>query len=148
LFTFFFVPIATQIARVERLLDIPRAGPLCGPDAASVRRMAMPGSRRPRLETLTPGEVSEKLALGEIVLVDVREAAEFARGHIEGALSFPLSSFDPAGLPRGRLVFHCAGGRRGAIAAESARKAGCDVAGHMEAGIAGWVGSGLKLAGG
>ncbi len=71
----------------------------------------MLGFRRARLESFTPGEVMEKQALGEIVLVDVREAAEFARGHIEGATLAPLSTFKPADLPAGRLVFYCAGGR-------------------------------------
>lgn len=104
------------------------------------------GSRRPRLESFTPDEAADKLAEDGIVLVDVREAAEFARGHIAGAVLCPLSTFNPAALPPGRLLFYCAGGRRSAIAAESARKAGADVVGHIGDGIAGWVGAGLPIA--
>ena len=36
---------------------------------------------------------------GSILLVDVREAEEYAAGHIKGALFNPLSKFDPAKLP-------------------------------------------------
>jgi rhodanese-related sulfurtransferase len=34
-------------------------------------------------------------------VVDVREADEYARGHIPGAINQPLSRFDPARVPRG-----------------------------------------------
>jgi len=103
------------------------------------------GSRRPRLESLTASEAAERHAAGEIVLVDVREGAEWARGHIEGAVLFPLSTFDASKLPEGALVFYCAVGRRSAVAAESARKAGANVAGHIGDGLTGWIGAGLPL---
>ena len=106
----------------------------------------MSGTRRPRLEAFTPGEVQDLLAEGSVVLVDVREPAEFAAGHIDGAVLVPLSTFNPAQLPDGRLVFYCAVGRRSAIAAESARKAGAAIAGHLGDGLAAWVGAGLPLA--
>ena len=40
------------------------------------------------------------------VAVDVREADEFAAGHIPGAINMPLSAFDAAQItdPQGRLV--------------------------------------------
>ena len=38
---------------------------------------------------VTPGELNALLRDGKAVLVDVREADEFARGHIDGALSMP-----------------------------------------------------------
>lgn len=105
----------------------------------------MSGIRRPRLEAFTPGELQDLLAEGSVVLVDVREPAEFAAGHIAGAVPVPLSTFNVARLPPGRLVFYCAIGRRSAIAAESARKAGRDVAGHLGDGLTAWVGTGLPI---
>ena len=105
----------------------------------------MLGFGRKRIESFTATEVAERRASGEIVLVDVREAVEFARGHIEGAIPFPLSTFDPGKLPEGALMFYCAVGRRSAVAAESARKAGANVAGHMGDGLTGWVGAGLPI---
>ena len=43
-------------------------------------------------------EVKRGVADGNMVLVDVREAHEYAAGHIPGAVSQPLSSFDPSAL--------------------------------------------------
>jgi thiosulfate/3-mercaptopyruvate sulfurtransferase len=37
----------------------------------------------------TPGEANEKLVHGEATLVDVREAEEYAKGHIPGAVNIP-----------------------------------------------------------
>ena len=50
--------------------------------------------------------VKRGLADGSLVLVDVREPHEFAAGHIPGAVSLPLSMFDPRSSPSGqRVVF-------------------------------------------
>jgi rhodanese-related sulfurtransferase len=51
---------------------------------------------------------------GSILLIDVREAHEYAAGHIPHAISRPLSTFDPAALPKTdkRIVFSCNSGRR------------------------------------
>ena len=42
--------------------------------------------------------VKQGLADGSLLLIDVREDHEFARGHIPGSVSHPLSSFDPEAL--------------------------------------------------
>ncbi len=39
--------------------------------------------------------VKQGLADGSLLLIDVREDHEFARGHIPGSVSHPLSTFDP-----------------------------------------------------
>ena len=64
------------------------------------------------------GEISYEdltAALGShsCALVDVREAGEFAAGHVPGAVNRPLSSFDPNELPKDKpVVLMClAGGR-------------------------------------
>lgn len=52
---------------------------------------------------------------GSATIVDVREPHEFQAAHIPGAVSLPLSRFDPARVPLEpgrRLVFHCQGGMR------------------------------------
>jgi rhodanese-related sulfurtransferase len=47
--------------------------------------------------------------------VDVREADEYARGHIPGAVNQPLSRFDPDRVPCGsRIVRICQAGGRSA----------------------------------
>ncbi len=87
------------------------------------------------------------LADGSILLVDVREADEYAAGHIAGALFNPLSSFDPSKLPTpaaGRkIVIYCRSGRRSVTAMEKARAAGrADADTHYAGGILGWTGAG------
>lgn len=72
----------------------------------------------------SPTQVRAWLADNACVLVDVREADEFAHEHIEGAVLNPLSKFDPrcvhAAQATRRIVFHCKAGRRSADAAARA----------------------------
>jgi rhodanese-related sulfurtransferase len=67
---------------------------------------------RDGIEQLTPLELNERLGRGEVVLLDVRPQAEYAAGHIPGALSAPLESLEAvvATLPRRReIVAYCRG---------------------------------------
>ena|SRR5208283_2882178 len=95
-------------------------------------------------------DLKKGLADGSIVLVDVREAEEYAAGHIEGALFNPLSKFDPSKLPVAsagkRIVIYCRSGRRSVTAMEQARLAGRrDVDTHFGGGILGWLGANLDV---
>ena len=88
-------------------------------------------------------EVKKRLADGSIHLIDVREPHEFAAGHIPGAISRPLSSFDPASLPSDkRIVFSCAAGVRSLRAIQFAQAAGRDVREHYKGGFKDWVAAG------
>ncbi|MDE2515236.1 MAG: rhodanese-like domain-containing protein [Rhodospirillales bacterium] len=72
------------------------------------------------LSPVHPQELSVWLASGDTLLVDVREKEEFARDHVEGALSAPLSAFPgQLSLPQAvrRVVFHCQTGTRTRLAA-------------------------------
>ncbi len=72
-------------------------------------------------------------------IVDVREADEYARGHIPGAINQPLSRFDPARVPRGdRVVLICQAGGRSAAALKKMSAAGRQDVQHYPAGMAGW----------
>ena len=49
----------------------------------------------------------------DVVIIDVREAREFASEHIPGAQLMPLSSFKPSNLPRTKkIVIYCQSGIR------------------------------------
>ncbi|OJW24974.1 MAG: sulfurtransferase, partial [Sphingopyxis sp. 65-8] len=74
--------------------------------------------RRPAHKEVTPHALAAMLAAGEAILVDVREADEFASGHVAGALSMPLSRFQASALPAGGkpVILTCAAGRRSAMA--------------------------------
>ena len=67
---------------------------------------------RDALEPLSRSELVERAGRGEVVILDVRPAAEFAAGHIPGALSVPLDELDAAlaRLPRrAQVVAYCRG---------------------------------------
>lgn len=105
----------------------------------------------PKVKDLTPEELKAGLDAGAMVLIDVREPAEFAAEHILGAVNYPLSSFDPDGLPpsHGRLlVLQCGSGKRSGTAAGRCRKAGQAVEWHLGGGIMAWKAAGLPTVAG
>ena len=94
-----------------------------------------------------PAEVRELLEAGRILLIDVREPAEFAQERIPGALLYPMSSFDPRLLPpdgERQVVFHCAVGGRSLTAARARMGTGQPGA-HMAGGIREWRAQGLPV---
>ncbi|NBJ10815.1 rhodanese-like domain-containing protein [Microvirga arsenatis] len=100
-------------------------------------------SQEPKVVDLDREAVKEGLHSGTLVLIDVREPHEFAAGHIPGAVSHPLSSFDPAALPEGkRIVFSCAAGVRSVRAIEFAQAAGRDIREHYKGGFKDWAAAG------
>jgi len=100
------------------------------------------------IQTMTPTEVKQAMDDHKIVLIDVREPAEFAAERIHGALLFPLSTFDPAALPADddrMVVFHCGSGKRSADAIERCRRAGLPIDTHMEGGLMAWKAARLPI---
>jgi rhodanese-related sulfurtransferase/predicted transcriptional regulator len=64
------------------------------------------------VDTIGREDLLERLARGDVVLVDVRPADEYAAGHIEGARSIPLAELEQrlAELPPGaEVVAYCRG---------------------------------------
>jgi rhodanese-related sulfurtransferase/biotin operon repressor len=64
------------------------------------------------VETIGREDLRERLARGDVVLIDVRPPEEFAAGHIEGARSIPLAELERrlAELPPDReIVAYCRG---------------------------------------
>jgi rhodanese-related sulfurtransferase len=100
----------------------------------------------PQTKDLTPQQVKAALDAREILLIDVREPAEFAAEKIAGALNVPLSSFNPAALPDAAgktIVLQCAGGKRSAMAVDKCRKANQAIETHLAGGLAAWKAAGL-----
>lgn len=93
----------------------------------------------------TMDQVSAGLTSNDIVLIDVREAHEFAMGHIPGSVSMPLSMFDTANLPVNpgkTIVFSCAAGVRSLRAIDLAQAAGIAADTHYLGGFKDWFLSG------
>ena len=74
------------------------------------------------------------------ILVDVREADEFATGHIPGAMSAPLSTISNTTLPKDAPLFlYCLRGSRSKRAAGILKKMGYTV--KSIGGISGYKGT-------
>ena len=99
------------------------------------------------LLALTPAEVRARLASGRAVLVDIREPDEFARSHVPGARSVPLSRLDAVPLPAGaEMVFTCRSGMRTAGACDRLAAQVEGPAYVLEGGLDAWSKAGLPLA--
>lgn len=67
---------------------------------------------RSRLEEIGRAELAERIAAGEVIVVDVRPAAEYAAGHIAGARSIPVEQLTEGlkSIPREvEVVAYCRG---------------------------------------
>lgn len=119
--------------------------------AESLKRLDPQVAHRPEptLQTICPRELARLLDCGRAVVIDVREPAEFHARHIPGAISLPLSVFDPASLPRDderTAVLCCGTGKRSEIAAKALLAGGAHRAAHLGGGLAAWSAEGLCVA--
>jgi rhodanese-related sulfurtransferase len=98
------------------------------------------------VQDLTPQEVSQGIAEGRYLLVDVREANEIAAEAYPDAVVVPLSRFDAKQIPdpNGKqVVFACRSGKRSVTASLAAQSAGLAYDKHLAGGILGWKAAGL-----
>jgi len=103
-----------------------------------------------KIQNLEPADVARWLKEDAVVLIDVREPAEYAAERIQGALLFPLSTFDPHALPESgkrQIVFLCGSGMRSATALMKCQDAGLGHDNHMKGGLKGWKAAGLPVIG-
>jgi rhodanese-related sulfurtransferase len=101
-----------------------------------------------KLITLSPGRTADLLRQGRAVLVDVREADEFARRHVKGAVSRPLSAFEQAHLKLGAgadVVFACRSGMRTAANCDRLAAVVEGDAFILEGGLDAWTAAGLPV---
>lgn len=96
------------------------------------------------VETIDARALAKLMADGDIRLVDVRTAEEFAAGHIKGAVNMPVESFDPAQIASGdgrKTVLYCRSGRRSQVAADKLVATGKPTT-HLAGGILAWEAAG------
>lgn len=106
------------------------------------------------IENLSVEEVAAELASGDAVLVDIRESEERVQnGFIQEALHLPRGMLefyaDPTSpyhrselQPDKRVILHCAGGGRSALAVHSLRELGYSKVAHLDGGIGAWTAAG------
>ena len=111
-----------------------------------------------KIDNLSVAQVkAELVANPKAVLVDVREQEELVRGgKIRGSVHVPRGrlefSLDSTVKQRGtpleddqRIILHCAGGGRSAMAAASLKELGFTNVAHLETGFNGWKEAGEAI---
>lgn len=100
------------------------------------------------LKKLTPQQVRERIDAGRAVLVDIREPDEFARAHVKGAQSQPLSTWEKAHLsidPEADVIFTCRSGMRTAGACDRLAARVNGDAFVLDGGLDAWAKAGLPV---
>ena len=97
---------------------------------------------------------------GDVQILDIRDVRERQKlGFIPGSLHVPRGMLefwlDPTSQyytgkvdPEKRIVLHCAGGHRSALAADVLREMGFPNVAHLEPGFNGWAEAGMPVEGG
>lgn len=92
---------------------------------------------------INAADAKKLLTKGQASLVDIRGADEYAREHIEGALSLPLDQLAAGKIPSEPAIFHCRSGNRTAICDEqltAATNSDCYI---LDGGLDAWKANGL-----
>lgn len=97
-----------------------------------------------------PADLQTRLDGGEeIVLIDVREPDEFAKGKIPGSFTIPRGVLEmqvDGRLPRdATVVLYCGGGARSALACRSLADMGYDKVENLDGGWGAWTRLGLPV---
>lgn len=104
-----------------------------------------------RITECTIADLKPRLDAGEkFFLVDVREAHEFAAGHLPGAAHLGKGILErdiEQAIPdtTAEIVLYCGGGYRSALAADSLQKMGYSNVISMDGGIRAWHEAGYSI---
>lgn len=112
---------------------------------------------RGRIQEISALELAAAVA-ADAVVIDVREAGEYAAGHLPQAINLPRGvlefrvhahpalSAETAPAPESRpIVLYCLTGGRSALAAESLQRLGFERVRSLAGGVAAWCQAGLPL---
>ena len=154
-----FVPSdATLVVLTETEADVARALPALarvGLDAiagfvtgtAAVRACGLPVGT---LANITAQELAQRLAHDrDLVVLDVREPAEWADGHVSGARHIPMRQISEriGEIPRdGTVAITCAGGARSSVVGSMLLARGFTDIVNVWGGMTGWAQAGLPTA--
>ncbi|HUK52118.1 MAG TPA: rhodanese-like domain-containing protein [Candidatus Binatia bacterium] len=108
------------------------------------RFLALVNEAKKRIRETTVQEVKKRMDAGEkLLLLDVREESEVARGRIPGAIHLGKGVIErdiEKTIPDtdAEVILYCGGGFRSAIAAENLQRMGYKNAVSMDGGWRGW----------
>jgi rhodanese-related sulfurtransferase len=98
---------------------------------------------------LKPEQVQSMIETDNVLLIDVREIAEYSGKHIKGSLLLPMSVFDPEDFPAlkgAKIVLICASGKRSVAAGKQLHQEGVtQTLYNLEGGVKAWAEAGLPL---
>lgn len=100
------------------------------------------------LPNLSPRDAHARIESGRAILVDIREPDEFARSHVPGARSLPLSRLgaEPMpGAPGQEVIFTCRSGMRTAGACDRLGGLVPEGAYILEGGLDAWAKAGFPV---
>ena len=110
-----------------------------------------PGSEIDASGSLTAGELLKRIDQGETLrILDVRSAAEFAAGHVPGAVNIPFTRLpsrmvDLAATVEDELILYCGHGPRAYIAAAALRGHGWKRIVYLSGHWAAWQAAGFRV---
>lgn len=99
----------------------------------------------PEVRDIDVTEAHHRASDGSALLLDVREADEWAGGRTDLAVHVPLGALDPTAVPKDRPVLAlCRSGNRSRTAAAQLAAAGHDVV-NVAGGMRAWQAAGLPM---
>jgi hydroxyacylglutathione hydrolase len=141
-----FYLIVDEVTAAARLPEVARSLAMIGLDHISgyfdpsaVRGVAA-------IPQLTPSEVASRL--GEVAVIDVRGASEWAAGHIAGARHIPLGYLAGSVGDIARhspVAVQCQSGARSAIGASVLERLGFTQVFNLAGGLSAWAAAGLPV---
>ena len=117
--------------------------------AHAQRFLALVNDAKKRVKESNVADVKRRLDAGEkLVLIDVREESEWARGHLPGAMHLGKGVIERdieqrLPDPGTKAVLYCGGGFRSALAADNLQKMGYTNVESMDGGWKGWLEAGF-----
>jgi rhodanese-related sulfurtransferase len=100
------------------------------------------------VKPLSPKQAWDRIAQGNVDVIDVREHHEWVDGHLAGAKLVPLAELranPKAALGRDGLIFVCAAGVRSETAARLALQHGFKEVYNLTGGTRAWIKAGLPV---
>lgn len=100
------------------------------------------------VQTVDAPTLHDWMEAGDVMLIDVREAHEYARGHIPGATLKPLSRLAAEQLPDAsgrKVVVCCASGARSLAAADHVLARHYGGVFNLDGGLSAWLRAGFSI---
>ena len=117
----------------------------------SPRFLALVEDAKQRIQEISARDLKRRLDAGDrLHLLDVREAEEYAAGHLPGAQPLCKGILErdieaAVSDPKAEIVLYCGGGYRSALAADNLQKMGYQRVLSLAGGWRGWVEGGFSV---